>query len=141
MYLAAGEFTKAVEIMGQNGWVERCVCVCTCPSACVASSCISYLKFSMHETNRILNLVHDLDKSETEVLQSCAHHLKRLSQYNSAAEVFEKLGDFKALVSLHIETQQWTYVSHCRLQCTTTDDIVWPGLCLSLDFPLLFHIT
>ena len=25
MYLAAGELLKAVEIMGQNGWVERCV--------------------------------------------------------------------------------------------------------------------
>ena len=23
MYLAAGEFMKAIEIMGQNGWVER----------------------------------------------------------------------------------------------------------------------
>ena len=32
MYLAAGEFIKAIEIMGQNGWVERYVlstiCVC-----------------------------------------------------------------------------------------------------------------
>ena len=73
---------------------------------------------------RILNLVHDVDKSEKEILQSCAHHLKRLAQFNSAAEVLEKLGDIKALVSLHIETQQWHYVSqkliihvhHCSLQ-------------------------
>ena len=33
MYLAAGEYIKAIEIMGQNGWVERykklntCTCV------------------------------------------------------------------------------------------------------------------
>ena len=27
MYLAAGEFIKAVEIMGQNGWVERYVLI------------------------------------------------------------------------------------------------------------------
>ena len=59
---------------------------------------------------RILNLVHDVDKSEAEVLQCCAHHLKRLAQYNSAAEVLEKLGDINALASLHIETQQWSYV-------------------------------
>ena len=58
-----------------------------------------------------MNLVHDVDKSEKEILHSCAQHLKRLAQYNSAAEVLEKLGDIKALVSLHIETQQWPYVS------------------------------
>jgi intraflagellar transport protein 122 len=60
---------------------------------------------------RILNLVHDVDKSEKEILQCCAQHLKRLAQFNSAAEVLEKLGDIKALVALHIETQQWHYVS------------------------------
>ena len=60
---------------------------------------------------RILNLVHDVDKSEKEILNCCAQHLKRLAQFNSAAEVLEKLGDIKALVSLHIETQQWPYVS------------------------------
>ena len=26
MYIAAGEYGKAVEIMGENGWVDRYVC-------------------------------------------------------------------------------------------------------------------
>ena len=70
-------------------------------------------KHHVHVYNdcRILNLVHDVDKSEKEVLQCCAQQLKRLAQFNSAAEVLEKLGDIKALVTLHIETQQWHYVS------------------------------
>ena len=70
---------------------------------------------SVFNDHRILNLVHDVDKSEKEILQCCAQHLKRLAQYNSAAEVLEKLGDIKALASLHIETQQWHYVSQTVL--------------------------
>ena len=33
MYLAAGEYLKAVEIMGENGWIEKYdhnFCMCTC---------------------------------------------------------------------------------------------------------------
>ena len=73
----------------------------------------SYLSYKHSTFNgyRILNLVHDVDKSEKEILECCAQQLKRLAQFNSAAEVLEKLGDIKALVSLHIETQQWHYVS------------------------------
>ena len=35
MYLAAGEFVKAIEIMGQNGWVERYKKLNTCIILCV----------------------------------------------------------------------------------------------------------
>ena len=79
-----------------SNFTTRCTCTSLCITLLIA---------------RILNLVHDVDKSETEILQTCAQHLKKLSQYSSAAEVFEKLGDYKALVSLYIETQQWNYVS------------------------------
>ena len=31
MYVAAGEFMKAVDIMGENGWTDRyCAISCTC---------------------------------------------------------------------------------------------------------------
>ena len=79
-----------------SNFTTRCTCTSLCITLLIA---------------RILNLVHDVDKSETEILQTCAQHLKKLSQYSSAAEVLEKLGDYKALVSLYIETQQWNYVS------------------------------
>ena len=108
MYLAAGEFIKAIEIMGQNGWVERYENLYMCVNNIISLMIVYVLYFNDH---RILNLVHDVDKSEKEVLQCCVQQLKRLAQFNSAAEVLEKLGDIKALVTLHIETQQWHYVS------------------------------
>ena len=79
--------------------------------------CVKHNNYKPHvyglyfNDHRILNLVHDVDKSEKEILQCCVQQLKRLAQFNSAAEVLEKLGDIKALVTLHIETQQWHYVS------------------------------
>jgi intraflagellar transport protein 122 len=105
MYLAAGEIIKAIEIMGQNGWVERY------KKLCVLCLVYTYIHVLYSNEYRILNLVHDVDKSDKEILQCSAQHLKRLAQFNSAAEVLEKLGDIKALVALHIETQQWHYVS------------------------------
>lgn len=36
-----------------------------------------------------------------------------MSQYSGAAEVYEKMQDVKALVSLYVETQQWDMVSEC----------------------------
>ncbi|XP_064399631.1 intraflagellar transport protein 122 homolog isoform X2 [Halichondria panicea] len=78
MYLAAGEYLKAVELMGDNGWVEK-----------------------------ILNLVHEVGKGETEILSSCAHHLRRLTQFSAAAEVYEKMGDTNSLITLYVETHQW----------------------------------
>ena len=59
---------------------------------------------------RILNLVHDLDKSDTQVLSQCAYYLKRLSQFSGAAEVYEKMQDVQALVTLYVETHQWETV-------------------------------
>ena len=109
MYLAAGEFIKAIEIMGQNGWVERYKKLNTYVLNIIIISLMYYVIY--FNDHRILNVVHDVDKSEKEVLQCCVQKLKRLAQFNSAAEVLEKLGDIKALVTLHIETQQWHYVS------------------------------
>jgi len=78
MYMAAREYAKAVDIMGENGWVDR-----------------------------LLGLVHELDKSQTEMLRKCAHYLMKLGQYAYAADVYEKLEDHKALVNLYVETHQW----------------------------------
>ncbi len=60
---------------------------------------------------RILNLVHEVGKGETEILSSCAHHLRRLTQFSAAAEVYEKMGDTNSLITLYVETHQWDNVS------------------------------
>jgi intraflagellar transport protein 122 len=57
--------------------------------------------------DRIVNLAHDVDISQDALLRSCAHHLKSSRHYAQAAEVFEKLGDHKSLVSLYVDSYQW----------------------------------
>lgn len=69
--------------------------------------------FSLHFClilHRLIGLVHELPKSETEVLQRCAHFFKVLSQPLSAATVYEKLGDNTAVVALYVESKQWDMV-------------------------------
>lgn len=78
MYIAAGEYAKAVEIMGENGWVDR-----------------------------LSALVHDISKTEVEVLNRCAHFFKVLAQPLAAAQVYEKLGDTAGLIALYVECKQW----------------------------------
>lgn len=60
---------------------------------------------------RILNLSHEVDKSEVDILIACAQHLRRLSQVSAAAEVYEKMEDNKSLVALYVDTHQWENVS------------------------------
>lgn len=84
---------------------------------------------------RLLGLVHEVDKSQTEILIKCANYLKKLGQvgeesvclsvsllvclhcdsyiplqYAYAAEVYDKMEDHKALVTLYVETHQWDNV-------------------------------
>lgn len=60
---------------------------------------------------RIVNLVHEVDKGETELLSACAQQLRQLTHVGAAAEVYEKMGDIQSLVALYVETQQWENVS------------------------------
>ncbi|CAI8013338.1 Intraflagellar transport protein 122 homolog, partial [Geodia barretti] len=78
MYLTVGDHHKALEIMIENGW-----------------------------TDRMVNLAHDVDISQEPLLRLCARHLKSSGHYAQAAEVFEKLGDHKSLVSLYVDSFQW----------------------------------
>ena len=56
-------------------------------------------------------MARKLDKAEREALGKCAFYLKKLEQYAYAAETYTKMGDTKALVSLHIEARHWDDVS------------------------------
>ncbi|WAR26649.1 IF122-like protein [Mya arenaria] len=78
MYISAGEFVKAIEIIGDHGWAEM-----------------------------LIDLARKLDKADRESLSRCAHHLARLEQYGYAAEVYSKMGDHKALIMLHVDAKHW----------------------------------
>uniref|UniRef100_A0A8C8VP68 Intraflagellar transport protein 122 homolog n=1 Tax=Pelusios castaneus TaxID=367368 RepID=A0A8C8VP68_9SAUR len=78
MYISAGEHGKAIEISGDHGWVDM-----------------------------LIDIARKLDKAEREPLSKCAYYFKRLDNHGYAAETYMKIGDLKALVHLHVETQHW----------------------------------
>uniref|UniRef100_A0A452ICL5 Intraflagellar transport protein 122 homolog n=1 Tax=Gopherus agassizii TaxID=38772 RepID=A0A452ICL5_9SAUR len=78
MYISAGEHMKAIEISGDHGWVDM-----------------------------LIDIARKLDKAEREPLSKCAYYFKRLDNHGYAAETYMKIGDLKALVHLHVETQHW----------------------------------
>ncbi|NWU85698.1 IF122 protein, partial [Onychorhynchus coronatus] len=78
MYLSAGEYTKAIEISGDNGWVDM-----------------------------LIEIARKLDKAEREPLDKCAFYFKQLDNPGYAAETYMKVGDLRALVQLHVETHHW----------------------------------
>ncbi|XP_052534598.1 intraflagellar transport protein 122 homolog isoform X1 [Tympanuchus pallidicinctus] len=78
MYLSAGEHMKAIEISGDHGWVDV-----------------------------LIEIARKLDKAEREPLSKCAFYFKKLNNPGYAAETYMKVGDLKALVSLHVETHRW----------------------------------
>ena len=52
-------------------------------------------------------MARKLDKADREPLALCALYLKRLQQYAYCAEIYNKMGDRKAHVLLHVETKNW----------------------------------
>ena len=54
--------------------------------------------------------MHDLPKTEVDVLKQCAHFLKTLGQPMAAAGVYEKLGDTASTVAVYVESEQWELV-------------------------------
>lgn len=78
MYISAGEHMKAIELSGDHGWVEM-----------------------------LIDITRKLDKAEREPLSKCAYYFKKLQHHGYAAETYMKIGDLKALVLLHVETQHW----------------------------------
>eukprot|EP00061_Rhincodon_typus_P015633 g43413.t1 len=78
MYLSAGEHLKAIEIIGDHGWVDM-----------------------------LIDVARKLDKAEREPLSRCAYFLKKLQHPGYAAETYMKMGDLEAQVLLHVETRHW----------------------------------
>jgi len=60
---------------------------------------------------RLIDLARKLDKADVEPLNKSADYLRKMEQYAYASEIYEKLGDLKALVILHVDARNWEEVS------------------------------
>ena len=78
MFLSAGETMKAVQLMGEHGWVDMLI-----------------------DTGR------KLDKADTEPLTAVGEFLRQLGSLQYAQEIFRKKGDFRAVVRLYVEAGEW----------------------------------
>ena len=92
---------------------------------------------------RLMQVARKLDKADKVALVKCAEHLKRLQQYAYCAEVYNKLGDKKSTVKLHVDTENWEEVSGgcvwllfdycvsvCVVDCLVVCAVVYVVLCL-----------
>jgi intraflagellar transport protein 122 len=78
MYIAANEPFKAVQIMGQNGWIDD-----------------------------LVDLTRKLTKADSKVLQACAEYFRQSGNHQQAKEMYTKLGDVRAVMQLHVELEKW----------------------------------
>ncbi|XP_076048143.1 intraflagellar transport protein Oseg1 [Oratosquilla oratoria] len=78
MYISAGETLKAIEIMGENGWVDM-----------------------------LVDVGRKADKADGQALKLCAQHLQRLGSLTYAAEIYRKMGEIKSVVELYVEAKDW----------------------------------
>ncbi|XP_028979707.2 intraflagellar transport protein 122 homolog isoform X3 [Esox lucius] len=78
MYLSAGEHLKAIDIIGEHGWVDM-----------------------------LIDIARKLDKAEREPLAKCAAYFQKLKHHGLASETYTKMGDLHALVLLHVEARHW----------------------------------
>lgn len=56
---------------------------------------------------RLLDLGRRLDKGNRVALSSIAEHLKRLNDSAGAAEIYRRMGDSAAVLSLHVDAKEW----------------------------------
>lgn len=69
------------------------------------------LDFLLFVVFRLIDIARKLDKAEREPLTKCAYYFKKLLNHGYAAETYMKIGDLKALIQLHVDTQQWDEVN------------------------------
>lgn len=78
MYLSAGEFDRALNLMDNIGAIDL-----------------------------LLSTARNLDKAEHVKLGKCARALVKHNQHNGAAEIFLKIGDYHNLVNIYVLTKNW----------------------------------
>lgn len=109
MYMAAGDYLTAIEIIARNDWVEMCAAL----KLFLSSLLTSRLNASLSRARRLVDVSRKIDKGDREALQRCAFHLRRLGQHPYAADCYVKLGDYYALLRLYIDVQLWQQVCLC----------------------------
>eukprot|EP00754_Rhynchopus_humris_P012587 Rhum_TRINITY_DN14297_c3_g2::Rhum_TRINITY_DN14297_c3_g2_i1::g.78668::m.78668/K19656/IFT122; intraflagellar transport protein 122 len=77
-WLAAGDNMKAITLMGENGWLTRMIEVC-----------------------------RQLSKTEVEAIRLCGEYFRRHNAHAYGREAYEKIGDTKNLMQLHVAMQKW----------------------------------
>ncbi|XP_054168644.1 intraflagellar transport protein 122 homolog [Oppia nitens] len=78
MYLASGDTVKAIEIIGQHGWLDM-----------------------------MMTVVQQLDRADRKALTLCADFLIKSKHYLNAIEVYKKIGDIQNLAIIYIKSSQW----------------------------------
>ena len=89
MYLAVGDQEKALQIMAENGWIDRSainsaymyiyiyIYVCVYSYQLYVCVCVGYKSTDLqYVLCRIVNLAHDVDLSQDTLLRRCAQHFK-----------------------------------------------------------------
>lgn len=78
MYTAAGEHRKAIEILGERGWMEK-----------------------------LIEIARTLNKADTDALGLAARFLYQHGEYEHAAEIYTKMGDHRSLVAMYVRLEKW----------------------------------
>jgi len=77
-YLAAGDYLKAIHILGEQNWHDKLIAV-----------------------------VRTLNNSQSAELQACLRYFEKAKAHDYAKEVLLKLGDIQGLLQLNLEANKW----------------------------------
>jgi len=78
MYSAAGQYDKAIEIVGEAGCLDE-----------------------------LIEVARVIDKKDTELLRKCAWYFTKYGHHQYAKEVYLKMNDVQALMKLHVDLYKW----------------------------------
>ncbi|PAA93686.1 hypothetical protein BOX15_Mlig006330g1 [Macrostomum lignano] len=78
MYMTAGEYDKAIEMMGKHGWTEM-----------------------------LIDVARKMDKADVRYVTKCAEYLRQFGQFAFAAECYYKIGETQKVLELHVEARHW----------------------------------
>eukprot|EP01065_Artemidia_motanka_P014262 TRINITY_DN1821_c0_g1_i1.p1 TRINITY_DN1821_c0_g1~~TRINITY_DN1821_c0_g1_i1.p1 ORF type:complete len:1247 (+),score=460.03 TRINITY_DN1821_c0_g1_i1:89-3829(+) len=108
MWLAAGDYKQAITLLGENGRVQRLIEVCRL-----------------------------VDKSEVEAVQLCGEYFRQHNHHAYGKEAYEKIGDLKSLMKLHVEMQHWAeafqLLEGAHAQANAADVFLPYAECLALN--------
>jgi len=108
MWLAAGDYKKAITLIGENGWVQRLIDVCRM-----------------------------IDKSEVEAIMLCGEFFRQHNNHAYGKEAYEKINDMKSLMRLHVEMQHWSeafqLLESAQAQANPADVYLPYAECLALS--------